>query len=623
MNAHLKVGMLLSAAVLVASASTGVTKVRYRADSDNPRVPEQQSSSVTQSTAPMPAAPPSFGEWRMLAPEAKFFRSRSAEVSAAFVPPVDLRVTTNANPQNETCIAGDPNAPLNIVGGFNDYSVLFTGFAGNGVAYSTNGGISYTHHPTGVAMPAGFTNAGGDPAVAWNSQSRVYYAHIASAAGGTIFTRNNGVFVSSSINNGATWSPTVAVASNIWPGVGTVPFEDKEFITVDKTVGSPFQDRVYVSWTRFYPGLYPGGAATGGGDIMFSWSNTNGATWSLPIPLTDPAHQPSNGGTGTAGSSFVQGSEPAVGPDGSVYVVYWFGGRTEVVRSTNGGLTFGLPTQPFGAAFNSSGILDHDGVGSNGTQLPVMTFRVNAYPNIETNPTNASHVYVVGADDPDNSTVGDGANIIYARSTNFGATWTAPITLNDDGTGRNQVFPWMSVNATGIIQALWYDARLAVGNNLLDVYMTCSNNGGATFAPNVRITDVTFNPNTGQFSGNSFFGDYNGLGAGSLAFHGLWTDGRVGEQEIYYDRPYCACPISTTGNVNCDGALNSADIIFLVNFVFKSGAPPCLCNAVADVNCDGVVNSADIIFMVNFIFKSGAAPCDVCTLLASGVWFCP
>jgi hypothetical protein len=72
------------------------------------------------------------------------------------------------------------------------------------------------------------------------------------------------------------------------------------------------------------------------------------------------------------------------------------------------------------------------------------------------------------------------------------------------------------------------------------------------------------------------------------------------------------CLIEVDGDVNATGSLTSADIIYLVNHVFKGGpeAQPCAANG--DVNCSGTVTSADIIYMVNHVFKGGDPPCDIC-----------
>lgn len=65
-----------------------------------------------------------------------------------------------------------------------------------------------------------------------------------------------------------------------------------------------------------------------------------------------------------------------------------------------------------------------------------------------------------------------------------------------------------------------------------------------------------------------------------------------------------------SGDVNADGTITSADIIYMVNYVFKGGAPAVIPGH-SDVNCDGVTTSADIIYLVNYVFKGGAGPCSV------------
>jgi len=456
------------------------------------------------------------------------------------------RLTTSGQPQNETAIAVDPSNPLVLIGGFNDYR-LGTGFGGQGVVTSSDGGATWTDRGMAIAMPTNFTNSGGDPGIAFDSNGRAYYCHLASGAGASNFTRNNGVFVASSTNGGASWGTTVAVASNTWPATGTVPFEDKPFVAADEFPASPYTDRVYVSWTRFYDGNHPNDGATGGGDILFSRSTDNGATWSAPLSLTDSTLQPGNGGTGTAGTSFVQGSEPEVAANGDVYVCYRYGGRVDVSRSTDGGTTFAAPTQPFGTSFSSADVA---------SPLPNETFRVNAFPNIETDPTRPGNVYVVAANDPDGKGVGsDGGDIIFSRSTDNGATWGATVTLNDDGLGKNQIFPWMAVDPiTGNICVIWYDTRLDAGNHDLDVFGTFSFDGGVNFTSNVRFTDNTFDPDTAQFMGNSFFGDYNGLAAGGNVFHALWTDASTGEQEIFYGSKNAGGPLDIFIIVDLSGS---------------------------------------------------------------------
>jgi hypothetical protein len=83
-----------------------------------------------------------------------------------------------------------------------------------------------------------------------------------------------------------------------------------------------------------------------------------------------------------------------------------------------------------------------------------------------------------------------------------------------------------------------------------------------------------------------------------------------------------ACPIALTGDVNLVSAVNSTDIIYLVNYVLKAGPAPLPCPASGDATCNNVVNSTDIIYLVNYVFKAGPPPCDVCTLIPA-FWSCP
>jgi len=66
---------------------------------------------------------------------------------------------------------------------------------------------------------------------------------------------------------------------------------------------------------------------------------------------------------------------------------------------------------------------------------------------------------------------------------------------------------------------------------------------------------------------------------------------------------------SAGGDTNGDGLTNVADIVFLVNFIFRAGAAPEPLD-VGDVNCDGEVNVGDAVYLIRYIFKGGPAPGD-------------
>ena len=76
--------------------------------------------------------------------------------------------------------------------------------------------------------------------------------------------------------------------------------------------------------------------------------------------------------------------------------------------------------------------------------------------------------------------------------------------------------------------------------------------------------------------------------------------------------PTNTCAPCVSGDVNSNGSITSADIIYLVGFVFKGGPAPQPVVEAGDVNCSGAVTSADIIYLVGFVFKGGPAPCASC-----------
>ncbi|MFQ6002745.1 MAG: dockerin type I repeat-containing protein [Candidatus Zixiibacteriota bacterium] len=68
------------------------------------------------------------------------------------------------------------------------------------------------------------------------------------------------------------------------------------------------------------------------------------------------------------------------------------------------------------------------------------------------------------------------------------------------------------------------------------------------------------------------------------------------------------------GDCNGDGGINSADVVYLINYLFIGGPPPVpLC--IGDVNCDTAVNSADVVYLINYLFIGGPAPCPECCSL--------
>ena len=62
------------------------------------------------------------------------------------------------------------------------------------------------------------------------------------------------------------------------------------------------------------------------------------------------------------------------------------------------------------------------------------------------------------------------------------------------------------------------------------------------------------------------------------------------------------------GDVNDDGGINLADIVYLSNSVNGGGAGPIPFAHMGDVNADGAVNAADIAYLINYYFNCGPCP---------------
>jgi len=61
------------------------------------------------------------------------------------------------------------------------------------------------------------------------------------------------------------------------------------------------------------------------------------------------------------------------------------------------------------------------------------------------------------------------------------------------------------------------------------------------------------------------------------------------------------------GDANGDETVNVADVVYLVNFLYRSGASPDPMEA-GDANSDDIVNVADVVYLVNYLYRGGDPP---------------
>lgn len=397
----------------------------------------------------------------------------------------DVQVSSpSPHNQNEHSINVDPSDRNHLIAGGNDdrsgyYTCAF---------YSTrDGGKSWSE--LFFPIPPGGFGFAGDPGTAIGPQGESYFSAIASE-------RNYGfssLFVGHSPDGGLT-VPTWVEAVDSPPG----GFQDKQFIVSDQTT-SPLSGAVYMVWTRI-------SISFGTYSIYAVTSYDQAATWTSPVRVSE--------------GTLCIAACPAVGPNGELYVA-WFNYATSKIQvdvSYDGGMTFS--TDVDAASVNYV------------TGIPNGTFRANSNPSLDVDTSGGPYhgnLYLCWAND-----MGAHTDVQFSRSSDGGATWSAPQTVNDDGTATSQWSPWLDVDANGNVIVGFCDRREDPNDRSIGFTIARSADGGATFQPNVRVADQSFDPNT--YANGNFIGDYNGLAASDRTIHPLWTDGRNATNDAFTSR---------------------------------------------------------------------------------------
>jgi hypothetical protein len=480
--------------------------------------------------------------------------------SSVQAPNVTVNQDTAAAPQNETAIAVDPNNPNRVLAAANDYvtrtwncrladgspcSAHGDGYSGT--YFSNDGGTTWccasnlngssqgTLIPGVTHLSGGPYDAGGDPAVTFDSRGNAYYAGLGfnrASAPNTVAV-NRGTFNAS---GALSWSAPTFINQTTSPST----LNDKEWIVADANPGSPFRDRVYVTFTRFLFNPINGHYVQS--PIMEAYSTDGGRSFSAPQIIGAPA-------------LYSQGSRPVVAPDGTLYV--FFDGATRlatldstyVVKSTDGGQSFSAPIQV--STLNE-------------ISIPAdAAFRVNSFPAGGVAPN--GDVYATWSTEM-GDTHGGHAAAVYSKSTDGGATWSTPAlmfpaldaanrtlvgydtlpagTLTPSAHRVDTFWPAVAISPSGRVYMSAYAADVvspwqtcktpaaptAVGriNCLaLDDYI---NNARLDYAVADLTTGVskvvTTHPiNTRSQFGGGFIGDYTDIAVGSdNVYHAFWTD---------------------------------------------------------------------------------------------------
>jgi hypothetical protein len=394
-------------------------------------------------------------------------------------------VATGSGVQQNPSIAVDPANPDHIVVAYMNNTLVKTGYAGIGIAVSTDGGVNWQQ--TSVPLPGGFDQGAATPTVHFDGQGNVFIAFMAATFLGPNkpdltdadntqtmdgFESNNGIFVTRSSDGGLTWGPPVAVIAHSFTGtpgtLGTtgpagteVPFEVAADFAIDtsKTLPggqpNPRYGDLYVTWVRLYPaGQFPGDPqSVAGSDIMFAVSQDGGQTWTTRLQTQPAPMEPGNvqvsvirdpylgtDDSGKPGRGFAADPQVSVGPQGDLYVSAFIGGSFEVFHSSDGGASFLAPNSLLGLG---TPFLPAPQFVIPSPTLFSDTFRTLAIRDIVADPSHPGRVYVVAANSYNVLTAQqNGApHIVFAYSNDYGQTWEDQFQVGNETTNLASLPP--------------------------------------------------------------------------------------------------------------------------------------------------------------------------------------
>lgn len=438
---------------------------------------------------------------------------------------------TEPNIGNEVTIAVSRSDPKNVVGGAKDYTQPAAGqCVWDGIYSTTDGGATWTNQqvpgsnweratkPTAPVTPLSKHWCATDPVVAAGDEpGEFYYAAMgyqcdpvsASPTGDGVLPMGGlndwafncvQMYVLRSSDGGVTWPQITPLEP-----AGSFPalFHDREWLEVGN------DGTVYIGWI-----------AAGN---WFYYSSDNGRTFNGPIVVsseTDPATGqkiPAGGG---------QGTMIATGPSKEVYVSWRCGETTMLGVSRDGGRTFDDPVE-VPTSCNAKVLYPSP---ENGRGLPRTPDA--AFPAVDdsTGPY-SGRVYFASRTDKFGH-----ADIGLTYSSDQGKTWSPLARLNDDADdkGTAQFFAAISVNPHGVVDVIWYDQRRDPDHHKFDLYYTYSLDGGETWAPNARVTEVNSAPEPSKHqNGMVFIGDYIDLDSSDDYAHPVWVDTRNGVADVY------------------------------------------------------------------------------------------
>ena len=329
----------------------------------------------------------------------------------------------------------------------------------------------------------------GDPVLISDWKGDFYYAHLSNPDGkawsGDQFLDR--IVIQKSADGGKTYN------DGSWCGLRPPKDQDKPWLCADPKTGN-----IACTWTEFdkYGSKE---LAKDHSRILFAQSKDAGKTWSEAISINQ------FDGNCLDDDDTPEGAVPAYGPNGELYVAWSYNEKIWFDRSTDGGKTW-LDKDIVAANQPGGWSIDIPGIGRSNV-MPILVCDLSNSPRRGT-------LYLCWGDQRHGA---DDTDIFVAKSEDGGLSWSQPVRVNDDKKGRQQFFPWLTVDqVTGHLYTVFYDRR-HYKDEQTDVYVAVSTDGARSFQ-NLKISEQPFKP-----SSSVFFGDYNHISAHDGVVRPIWT----------------------------------------------------------------------------------------------------
>jgi len=381
--------------------------------------------------------------------------------------------------------------PMKIISASNNIS----GSGHQAQFYSTDGGTTWGQTTLPLQPGDAFHS---DPTVEWTSDGTAWATTIGISSGGSILRMQ----AYKSTDNGATWTfdATFSAAATM--------NNDKQIIWVDHSATSPFKDNLYAIWHNGLPAIMNRRTGPAG-------------SWQTPIQVS---------GAESMGTAI--GADVKTNAFGDVFGFWPDTGSRKlfVVKSTNGGVTYGTPVQ-IGTTFGSFII----GVPSMNSRRLLIYVSGGAYRTATKDLVYATWSDLSSACAEPGSNVASTCKtrVWFSRSTNGGVSWSAPVMINNQASLNDQFNQWFVVDeTTGALEIVYYDTVGNAGRKKVDIWHQSSFDDGVTWSPAVKVTSAqTDETIAGADPNGNQFGDYNSLSGIAGQFFPSWTDRRNNARE--------------------------------------------------------------------------------------------